>query len=159
MNKFRSKYSTTDFQFARIRLGGHEFGIDINRVKEIVRCREIKDFPGGPPFVEGVIGLRGISVPVIDLRKRFNIERGAGGLANLLIAQLDGRIAGLLVDEVKEIAMGCNEVMVRPVPTDGRWSGCVEAVVEAGGESVHIINTERLLTDEELSALRGVPAE
>ncbi|MBI2400565.1 MAG: chemotaxis protein CheW [Deltaproteobacteria bacterium] len=72
MKKARSKYSNPDFQFIRFRLSGHEFGLDVSAVREIIKYRapEACEYP---PFIEGFIRVRSILVPLIDLRKRFSL--------------------------------------------------------------------------------------
>src|SRR3972149_2785597 len=154
MKKLRSRHTRYDFQFARVRLGGEEFGIDLKRIKEIAMRFELRGVAGAAPFVEGVVTLRGLDVPVIDLRKRFFLN-GSFEPGRMLIAQLNGHVAGLLVDEIKDIKSGCREVMIRPGSAQNRWNGCVEAVVECAEKSIYIIDLDRVFTEREIKAIYG----
>jgi len=69
---------STGAQFVTFRLGEEEYGIDISRVREIIRIQGVTHLPGLPSFTEGVINLRGHVIPVIDLRKRFRLSTGTG---------------------------------------------------------------------------------
>ncbi|MEK6755790.1 MAG: chemotaxis protein CheW, partial [Bacteroidota bacterium] len=68
-------------QFVTFRLGAEEYGIDIARVREIIRIQSVTHLPDLPPFIEGVINLRGHVIPIIDLRKRFGLVTGTGALS------------------------------------------------------------------------------
>lgn len=61
-------------QLVSFNIGSEEFGVDILKVQEINRMVEITKVPQAPHYVEGVINLRGKVIPIIDLRKRFNLE-------------------------------------------------------------------------------------
>lgn len=157
MRSIRSKYTHPDFQFVRFRLSSFEFGIDIKNLKEIIRWRAVTEAPGTPSFIEGFIRLRSMSVPVIDLRKRFSLDPGTAEPARIMITLLDGHIAGLVVDEVADITAGGKELKLKCEGPEARgghearpWDGCIEAVLEADGKSVSIIRLPELLSKEEL---------
>lgn len=81
-----------------------EFGVNILNVQEIIRQVNVTRVPSAPPFVEGVINLRGRVVPVVDLRKRFGFPtREAGKETRIIVVELVGRVVGFLVDEVREV--------------------------------------------------------
>ncbi len=81
-----------------------EYVVDVMRIRSIVRPMPVTYVPEAPPFVEGVIDLRGVPIPVVDLRRRFGlatIERGPK--ARMVIARVEGRDVALLVDRVVEV--------------------------------------------------------
>lgn len=141
-----------DFQFARFRLGEREFGIEIKKVKEIIRLRETSREPCCPPFLEGFIRLRNIVVPVLDLRKRFSLPFTESEHARIIIILVEGLIAGLVVDEVNDVTAGGAQTTDKLFETEP-WNGCVEAVVETQGVTVRIIDPSALLTSDEKSFL------
>jgi purine-binding chemotaxis protein CheW len=154
MDKIWSKYSYPDFRFARFRLGEDEFCIDIRNVKEMIRNRGVLKLDDAPSFLEGFVDLRGMQVPVVDLRKRFSLEAGSSDSARIIISSLEGRIVGLIVDEVRDISMGCKEVKINKRPASCKpWESCVDAVVETNGASVYVMDLMRLLSGAELKAL------
>ena len=62
-------------QLVSFNIGGEEFGVDILKVQEINRMLEVTRVPNAPEYVDGVINLRGKVIPIIDLRRRFDMER------------------------------------------------------------------------------------
>lgn len=148
MDRMKSRHIGPDFQFARFSLGGNEFGIEVRKVKEIIRPRETSKGDDCPSFLEGFIRLRDIAVPVLDLRKRFSLPFERTKNARIIIISVDGLIAGLLVDEVNDITAGGTQITAA-LPSSDPWYRCVEAVVEWQGTTVLIINPSALLTTDE----------
>src|SRR5262249_33668960 len=86
-------------QLASYRLGGEEYAIDIMRIKEIIHPRKITKVPKAPPFIEGVVELRGAILPVVDLRKRFELATLEMTRASkYIIVSMERRVLGLVVD-------------------------------------------------------------
>jgi purine-binding chemotaxis protein CheW len=93
-----------DIQVVGFRVGRENFGVPIELVHEIVRIMEITSVPDSPDFIEGVINLRGKIIPVIDLRKRFGEKTIISSKKNrILVAEVIGRIVGLVVDAASEV--------------------------------------------------------
>jgi len=91
-------------QLVSFRLGQEEFGIDILKVQEINRMVEITKVPQAPHYCEGVINLRGKVIPVIDLRKKFEMEiREWGKDTRIIVCDVDGHQIGMIVDSVEEV--------------------------------------------------------
>ena len=63
-----------EIQLACFRVGDQLYGLDILRIREIVRPQKLRPVPKAPAFVEGVMNLRGAVIPVVDLRRRFDLE-------------------------------------------------------------------------------------
>lgn len=153
----RSRHSHKDFHLALFRLSGVAFGIDVKSVKEVVRYVTPVGRIPAMPFMDGFITLRGLTIPVIDLRKRFSLKAGSSGSVRIIIAAIRGHVAGLAVDEVIDVSKGFAEVNLAPCGgSAGKpWSGCVGACVEAGGEAVNIIDLDRLLAEDEALSLKA----
>jgi len=93
-----------DIQVVGFRVGKEHFGVPIELVHEIVRIMEVTSVPDAPDFIEGVINLRGKIIPVIDLRKRFGETTITPGKKNrILVAEIMGKIVGLVVDAASEV--------------------------------------------------------
>jgi purine-binding chemotaxis protein CheW len=85
-------------------VGGEEYVVDIMRIKEIIPPLKITPVPRAPAFVEGVINLRGVIIPVVDLRRRLGLPLGpATKKSKYLICTVGGRRVGLVVDAVTEV--------------------------------------------------------
>lgn len=91
-------------QLVTFEVGKEEFAIDILSVQEINRMMELTRVPQSPPEVEGVINLRGRIIPVIDLRKRFNMDQGERDQhSRIVVVEVKGRVLGFIVDRVHEV--------------------------------------------------------
>lgn len=102
-------------QLAAFRVGTEEYVVDIMRVREIIRPQAITPIRKGPRFVEGVINLRGSVVPVVDLRRRFDLPAEDHPQRKVIILVVDGRMLGLVVDGVTEVVRVPRESL-RPAP-------------------------------------------
>jgi len=103
-------------------IGDEQYGVDIMAVREIKGWSEISHLPKQPEFVRGVLNLRGVMVPIIDLRCRFG-----GGLTEatplhvVIIVQIEDQQVGLLADRVLDI-VAFESSQVQPVPHVSRNS-------------------------------------
>jgi purine-binding chemotaxis protein CheW len=103
-------------QVVRFMVGKESFGVEIGRVQEIVTVPEITRVPDTPDFLEGIINLRGKIVSVIDLRKRLRINGAEKNKKNrILVTEIEGRVVGLVVDEVSEV-LRLNPDNIEPPP-------------------------------------------
>lgn len=100
-------------QYVVFTLGEAEYGIDIACVQEIIRIpQQITQIPNTPPYVEGIINLRGKIIPIIDLKQRFGLEQSLRGADHrLLVLNLDNMLVGTIVDDVSEVLMIDHESM------------------------------------------------
>lgn len=91
-------------QLVSFNIGSEEFGVDILKVQEINRMVEITRVPQAPSYVEGVINLRGKVIPIVDLRKRFNLEvKEYDKNTRIVVVDISGNIMGMVVDSVSEV--------------------------------------------------------
>jgi purine-binding chemotaxis protein CheW len=91
-------------QLVSFNIGSEEFGVDILKVQEINRMVEITKVPQAPHYVEGVINLRGKVIPIIDLRKRFNLDvKEYDKNTRIVVVDISGNIMGMVVDSVSEV--------------------------------------------------------
>ena len=91
-------------QLVSFRLDQEEFGVDILKVQEINRMVEITKVPQAPHYCEGVINLRGKVIPVIDLRKKFEMDSHEHDKnTRIVVCDVDGNVTGMIVDEVEEV--------------------------------------------------------
>jgi purine-binding chemotaxis protein CheW len=98
------------------RLGAEEYGIDILRVQEIRSYEQPTRIAGAPPFIKGVINLRGVIVPVVDLRLKFDLpEVRYDSLTVVVVLNVRGKVAGAVVDSVSDV-MELAAEDIKPAP-------------------------------------------
>jgi purine-binding chemotaxis protein CheW len=103
-------------EFLTFRLGAEEYGIDILRVQEIRSYEPPTRIANAPPFVRGVLNLRGIIVPVVDLRLKFGCERaGFDAFTVVIVLNVRGRVVGAVVDSVSDV-LELDADAIKPAP-------------------------------------------
>lgn len=116
LNSDRLGKSKFKMQIVSFKNGNEEFGINIMRVKEIIRIQNITKVPQMPGYIEGIINLRGIVLPVIDLRKRFELPaKDYTEQTRIVVVDIEGRIVGFIVDSVHEV-LRLTEEQIGPAP-------------------------------------------
>jgi purine-binding chemotaxis protein CheW len=129
-------------------LDGEEYGVPVASVREVSRVGEITRVPQAPEHIRGVMNLRGRILPVLELRTRLgHPPLGAPGpKARVVVAEVHGRVLGLLVDAVAQVLKIPSDRVVPP-PDDAR---SVEAhyltgVAELDGRLIILLDLERML--------------
>lgn len=125
-------------------LDGSAYAVAVERVREIVRMKELTRVPRAPGWLLGVVALRGEIVEVVDLRRRLGLG-GSTPVRSHRIIVLHGdvdRITGLLVDSVSEVYRVPEDQVM---PAQGLDVNCVAEVCSRGEEFVSILDVERAL--------------
>lgn len=150
-----------EIQVACFRLGGDLYAIDIMRIKEIIKPLKLTCLPRFPEFVEGIINLRGTVMPVVDLRKRFDLKEIENtSNTRLLIVSLSGQILALVVDEVTEVVtVAIKDIKPPPNLGEGVDAEYLVGVCLVGQQMIMLLNIDRLLSSHETRELRSVHGE
>jgi len=160
------KTATTEetIQLVTFHVGPEEYGLDINALTEVVRPLKVTTLPGMPQFIEGVINLRGLIIPIVDMRKRFClrelrddpkktrmiITRGAGHGP----AGKTGELLGLVVDSVSEVLhVPLRSIDRAPEAATGQTADYIAGLGKVGGRLIIILDRARLLSRQERVAL------
>jgi purine-binding chemotaxis protein CheW len=138
-------------EFLTFRLGHEDYAIDILTVQEIRMFESVTKLPSTPDYVKGVINLRGVIAPVIDLRVKFNFEKAEyGPFTVLVVLRVHGRLAAVVVDAVADV-VALQDDEVKPPPELGTAVN-IEYVMGLGtrGEQMLILlDIEKLLTSRD----------
>ncbi len=114
-----AKSDIAGHEFLAFTLGNEEYGIDILKVQEIRGYEAVTRIANAPDFLKGVINLRGIIVPVVDMRIKFNLGTPTyDQFTVVIILNIEGRIVGMVVDSVSDVTTLLPE-QVRPAPEMG----------------------------------------
>lgn len=144
-----------EIQIACFRLGEDLYAVDIMRIKEIIRPQKLATLPKAPTFVEGVLNLRGAVIPVIDLRKRFDLPaRAIDQNRRLLIVTVARHVLGIVVDEVTEvITVPVADIKPPPKVASGVGAEYLVGVCLVKDSLIMLLNPDRLLTGREADQL------
>lgn len=135
-------------EFLTFRLGTEEYGIDILHVQEIRSYEDPTRIANAPGYILGVVNLRGVIVPIVDMRLRFGLtDISVGGATVTIVLSLGSRMVGIVVDSVSDVVTLGPQNM-RPVPEFG-------AVVD--GDHLHAIGVidDRMLILVDILKLMG----
>jgi len=149
-------------KYLTFRLLNEEYGLEILKVREIIGMMAITSLPRTPLFVRGVINLRGKVIPVIDLRRKFEMESAEDTDQTCIIvvdvASKSGSIQiGILVDSVSEVLDILGEdIEVAPSFGTNIDTAFILGMAKTKGSVKILLNIERVLSSEELESVAGI---
>ncbi|HNS89658.1 MAG TPA: chemotaxis protein CheW [Deltaproteobacteria bacterium] len=145
-------------QYVTFQLGGETYGISILKLNEIIAYQSCTTIPNVPSFIKGVLNLRGIVVPVIDLRERFGMDmKDYDQFTVIMILDVSGRIMGLVVDAVSDvITLNREDVKPRPHFSNGISTEFIAGMGIKDNKFVILLDVDKVLSDEELNMVDGV---
>ncbi len=145
----------TTLQMINFMVGGEEYAVDIQKVREVIYMREITPLPRTLPFVKGIINLRGEVIPVIDLREKFGLDHDAyTSQTNVIIVETSGKCMGVVVDRVSHVIRLSSGELAPPPPLIGGLSGAyVLGVGKLQDRFVVVLDIEKILTTAEMIEL------
>lgn len=144
-------------QFVIFRLGDDVYGADIYNIHEIIFPKEPVKVPNNPEFIEGVIEYRGVMVPVLDLKRRFDIgTTDFTGQTRLVIGEVGEGLVAFSVDEVTEI-LRVEREQLRDVPEMAKIAKeYIKGATRSGDEIVIILDLAKVLTVDERDILKSI---
>lgn len=124
------------------------YGINVFKVREVMKTPPITAAPDMPPAVKGVVSLRGVLVPVVDLGEYVGVEPGSERNI-MIITEYNGKVQGFLVESVDTILrLDWSQIRVPPEMLTAKTGGLVTAVTELpDGRLVMLLDVERVLSD------------
>ncbi|MBN2329527.1 MAG: chemotaxis protein CheW [Candidatus Omnitrophica bacterium] len=147
-------------QFVSFVLHGEEYGVPILCVQEIIRYETLTRVPQSLPYVDGVLNLRGQVIPVINLRRKFELpEREPDKSTRIVVVEVQGRIMGMVVDEVSEV-LQVNMDEIAPPPPMGTHlrTDFISGMAKMQDSLVILLEIDKILTTEESVILEQTAA-
>ena len=141
-------------------LGGEEYAVDILKVQEIRGYDKVTPIPKAPPFLKGIVNLRGTIVPVIDLRVKFGFEAPRYDATTVMIVlRIGARVIGVVVDGVSD-TLGLSASDLKPAPAMGALvdTSYLAGLAAKDGRMILLLDIERFLSGAELDLLAGAAA-
>jgi purine-binding chemotaxis protein CheW len=146
-----------DVQIVSFRVGTQEFAFDILQIQRILRYERPAPLPQAPAFLEGVVQYAGGAVPVVDLRKRFELESAIRDETRMMIVDLGDQVVGVVVDEVREVMRVDSTAISAPAPiVSGLAAAYIAGIVTRPGRTIIILNARKLLSSTERLALGAI---
>jgi purine-binding chemotaxis protein CheW len=144
-----------ELQLVVFRLDNEEYGINIMQVQEISPYQKLTKVPNSPAFVDGIVNLRGDVIPVVSLKKKFNlIESQVTELTRLIVINNGNRRTGFVVDDASEvITISDKDVEEAPPMIVGADRKYIQGVGKVDKRILIILDLHKLLTEEEKNQL------
>jgi purine-binding chemotaxis protein CheW len=134
-------------EFLCFRVAAEKYAVDIMDIREIIKPRDVTEVPRMPPFISGVLSLRGIIIPLFDMRKRLGHAVAEKSVKERIIVVNRGEeLCGVLVDEVMRVAR-LDAAAVEPPPAvlEGIDRDFVGGIGRIDGEMLILLNLEKIL--------------
>lgn len=142
-------------------LAKEEYGIPIMQVQEIIKPPEITRIPNMPEFIEGIINLRGKIIPVVDLRKRFHLEKKEMTEATrVIVTNIEGSAIGLVADSVSDVIRLAQDA-IDPIPSmmaqiDSQF---ISGVGKLDKRIIILLNIIKIFSDLEKTSLKRLETD
>ncbi|HEX9022714.1 MAG TPA: chemotaxis protein CheW [Geobacteraceae bacterium] len=129
------------------RVAGEKYAVDIMEIKEIIKPREVTEVPRVPSYVSGVLSLRGVIIPVIDMHKRLGHDVTEGsGRERIIVVKKGEEFFGVMVDEVIQVArIAPGEIEPPPAVLDEIDRDFVSGIGRFDGEMLILLNLGKVL--------------
>ena len=152
----------TAAQYLTFTLGKEEYAVDILKVQEIRGYDAVTAIANTPAFIKGVINLRGVIVPIVDLRLKFQMgETSYDAFTVVIILNVLGRVMGVVVDGVTDV-LACPAEQIKPAPQFGAAldTRYIDGLATVDGRMIILVDIEKLMSSPEMAlmdeALDGV---
>jgi len=145
-------------QLVVFNLANEDYGVDITSVESIIKMQAITSIPQAPSVVEGITNLRGMVLPVINLRKRFGLQEGSDDKnTRIIVSQMNGLKVGMIVDGVSEV-LRIQDQLIEPTPpmVSTVDTAFITGIIKLEGRLVILLDLARVLNVEEQGELRSM---
>jgi len=139
-------------------LGNEEYGIDILKVQEIRGYEAVTTIANAPDFIKGVINLRGIIVPIVDMRIKFNLEKVTYDETTVvIILNVANRVVGMVVDGVSDVtALKADEIKAAPEFGSSLDTKYLQGLGTADERMIILVDIEKLMSSKDMELIESV---
>ncbi|KAA0014504.1 chemotaxis protein CheW [Billgrantia pellis] len=145
-------------EFLVFSLGDEEYAVDILKVQEIRGYENVTRIANAPDFIKGVTNLRGVIVPIVDLRIKFHLDKVEyGGQTVVIVVNVEDRVVGIVVDGVSDV-MTLSPEQIKPAPEFGVTlsSDFLSGLGSLEDRMLVIVDIDKLLTSDEMELVERV---
>ncbi|MBT2774534.1 chemotaxis protein CheW [Halomonas sp. ISL-60] len=144
-------------EFLVFSLGDEEYAIDILKVQEIRGYENVTRIANAPDFIKGVTNLRGVIVPIVDLRIKFHFDKVEyGGQTVVIVVNVADRVVGIVVDGVSDV-MTLTPDQIKPAPEFGVTlsSDFLSGLGSLDDRMLVLVDIDKLLTSDEMALVES----
>ncbi len=128
-------------------VGREEYGLEIERIQEVIRMKSIKKLPRAPKFILGVMNLRGNIIPVVGLREKFNLDPlNYNDTTRVIVVNHRDKLVGMVVDEVTRVVnVPVSSIEGNPDMVSDRTRALVRGVAKLEDQVIILVELDYLL--------------
>jgi purine-binding chemotaxis protein CheW len=143
-------------EFLTFRLGGEEYGIDILRVQEIRSYEQPTRIANTPEFLRGVVNLRGVIVPIVDLRLKLGCPAEFNAFTVVIVLNVKGRVIGAVVDSVSDVCeLGGDTVKPAPAMNSHVDMSFITGIANVGERMLILMDIEALMSASDMGLIES----
>ena len=145
-------------EFLTFRLGAEEYGIDILKVQEIRSYEQPTRIANAPAFIKGVVNLRGVIVPIVDLRLKLSCETAEyNSFTVVIVLNVKGRVVGAVVDSVSDV-LALDKESIKPAPLmNSRVDmSFITGIANVGERMLILMDIEALMSASDMGLIESV---
>jgi purine-binding chemotaxis protein CheW len=143
-------------EFLTFRLGGEEYGIDILRVQEIRSYEQPTRIANTPEFLRGVVNLRGVIVPIVDLRLKLGCGADFNAFTVVIVLNVKGRVIGAVVDSVSDVCeLGGDMIKPAPLMNSGVDMSFITGIANVGERMLILMDIEGLMSASDMGLIEA----
>ena len=148
-------------EYLTFRLGAEEYGIDILRVQEIRSYEQPTRIANAPSFLKGVVNLRGVIVPIVDLRLKLGCDSAEyNHFTVVIVLNVKGRVVGAVVDSVSDV-MQLNDQTIQPAPEMSSAvidTSYITGIANVNERLLILMDIESLMSSAEMGLINSIAA-
>jgi purine-binding chemotaxis protein CheW len=131
------------------------YGIDVTKVNEVIGMTDVSFVPNALSYMKGMVNIRGIVIPLIDMRLRFNLaEKEYDKLTVIVIAKIKGKTLGLIVDSVADVvSFATSSIQQTPHFSASVETDFIDGVGQDEDKIVIILNVDKIFSENELESM------
>jgi purine-binding chemotaxis protein CheW len=146
-------------EFLTFRLGGEEYAIDILQVQEIRADEKVTRIASAPDFIRGVINLRGIIVPIVDLRVKFGFDSASNVAPVVIILSIARRVIGVVVDAVTDVVnLAGDQIRETPEVGGAIAAGFIRGIAPLEDRMLIVFDIARLMMSADFALVEAEAA-
>lgn len=142
-------------QWVTFALEGETYGVNVMVVKEVLRYQEVAPVPGAPPYVLGIINIRGTVISVISTRRRFGLpDVEPDDNSRIMIVEIGEYVVGIVVDSVAEVVY-LKQSAIEATPNAGQDDAArfIQGVSKRGEQLLILLDLEKMISQDELAEI------
>ena len=135
--------------------GAEEYGLELLRVREVIRMRPITRLPRAPSCVMGIVNLRGDIIPIVDLRDRFGLSRVEhAAMTRIIVVEVDHKPVGMVVDSTSQVVRLPADQISPPPPVVGQAvQDFITGVAKLDEKLIILIDVDKILSAAEMNQI------